>query len=319
MGRTECCCELVVAHAFQRAADIRYSAVMKKAKHMTLAQLLFSQGFGTRKQCTQLIEQGAVTIDGDVHDDADEILEPHIIAAPDFRFHVAGADARNDINATDDDPPLLWPYREHAYVMLHKPAGFECSQKAKSHPSVYRLLAMPLRMRSAGGLDGVQAVGRLDQDTTGLLLFSDDGKFIHRMASPKHHVPKIYDVTLSEPATDAQIEKLLAGVVLDDDPAPVAALACTRMQRMHHAGAHDGTHKPAHKIQMTLAQGKYHQVKRMMAAVGNHVEALHRSQIGGLRLPDDLREGEWRWMTDSELVLAQRAQSDDGSVNANSK
>lgn len=271
---------------------------------MTLAQLLFSQGFGTRKQCAQLIEQGCVTIDGDVHDDADETFERERITSPDFRFHVDGADAPNDIERAETYPPIHWPYREHAYVMLHKPAGYECSQKAKSHPSVYRLLATPLRMRSAGGLDGVQAVGRLDQDTTGLLIFSDDGQFIHRMASPKHHVPKIYDVTLSEPATDAQIEKLLAGVVLDDDPKPVAALACARMPV--HTQAHERAREGANKIQMTLAQGKYHQVKRMMAAVGNHVEALHRSQIGALRLPDDLREGEWRWMTEDELARAQR-------------
>ena len=151
---------------------------------------------------------------------------------------------------------------------------------------MYRLLADPLRARSNGG---VQAVGRLDQDTTGLLLFSDDGQFIHRMASPKHHVPKIYDVTLSEPATVTQIKKLLNGVVLEDDPAPVAALACVLMDMPN-------------KIRMTLAQGKYHQVKRMMAAVGNHVEKLHRSQIGGLKLPDDLVLGEWRWLTADDLT-----------------
>jgi 16S rRNA pseudouridine516 synthase len=267
----------------------RQQITMKKLT-LTLTQLLFSQGFGTRKICAALIANGAVTINGVIHDDGDEVID---VSAADFCFHVDGADARNDIDASDDDPPLLWPYCEKAYVMLHKPAGFECSQKAKSHPSVYRLLAAPLRARGAGGLDGVQAVGRLDQDTTGLLLFSDDGQFIHRMASPKHHVPKIYDVTLSEPATDTQIKKLTAGVVLEDDPKPVAALACTLML---------GT---TNKIQLTLAQGKYHQVKRMMAAVGNHVAALHRSQIGALRLPNDLREGEWRWMSEAELALAQ--------------
>ncbi len=234
---------------------------------MTLAQLLFSQGFGTRKMCAILIANGAVVINGGVVDNADEIID---VLSPEFTFTVD--------NTT-------WPYREKAYVMLHKPVGYECSQKAKSHPSVYRLLADPLRARNGG----IQAVGRLDQDTTGLLLFSDDGKFIHRMASPKHHVPKIYDVTLSEAITPTQIAKLLAGVVLDDDPKPVHALACTPMDAPN-------------KIQLTLAQGKYHQVKRMMAAVSNHVTALHRSQIGGLRLPDDLPLGEWRWCSANDLL-----------------
>ena len=246
---------------------------------MTLDQLLFSQGFGTRKMCSLLIANGAVTINGRVCEVGDENID---VTAPAFMFSVAGIELT-----------AFWPYCEKAYVMLHKPVGYECSQKAKSYPSVYRLLAEPLRTRSSGG---VQVVGRLDQDTTGLLLFSDDGQFIHQMTSPKHHVPKIYDVTLSEPVSDAQIKKLLAGVVLEDDPKPVAALACERM-----GGPYDGA---GNKIHLTLAQGKYHQVKRMMVAVGNHVESLHRSQIGRLKLPSDLPIGEWRWMSDDELVLA---------------
>ena len=238
---------------------------------MNLAQLLFSQGFGTRKMCAILIANGAVTINGALVDDLDADID---VMSPDFMFTIDN---------------VAWPYRNKAYVMLNKPTGYECSQKAKSHPSVYRLLADPLRLRNGG----IQAVGRLDQDTTGLLLFSDDGKFIHRMASPKHHVPKIYDVTLSHAATQKQIEKLLAGVVLDDDPKPVHALACTPMDAPN-------------KIQLTLAQGKYHQVKRMMAAVGNHVEALNRSQIGGLRLPADLPLGEWRWCSADDLLALNR-------------
>jgi 16S rRNA pseudouridine516 synthase len=241
---------------------------------MNLAQLLFSQGFGTRKMCAILIASGAVTINGAVVDDLDADID---VLSPDFMFTIDN---------------VAWPYRDKAYVMLNKPTGYECSQKAKSHPSVYRLLADPLRLRNGG----IQAVGRLDQDTTGLLLFSDDGKFIHRMASPKHHVPKIYDVTLSETATQTQIEKLLSGVVLDDDPKPVHALACSPMDAPN-------------KIQLTLAQGKYHQVKRMMAAVGNHVEALNRSQIGGLRLPADLPLGEWRWCSADDLLALNLSQS----------
>jgi 16S rRNA pseudouridine516 synthase len=120
-----------------------------------------------------------------------------------------------------------------------------------------------------------------------LLLLSDDGAFIHRMASPKHHVPKVYQVTCAQVVSDAQIEQLLQGVVLRDDPKPVAASACTRT----------GTHSLA----LTLTQGKYHQVKRMLAAVGNEVLGLHRSQIGGLVLPEDLPVGQWRWL-DAEAL-----------------
>ncbi len=111
--------------------------------------------------------------------------------------------------------------------MLHKPAGTECSQKPSTYPSIYTLLPSPLRLRpNKGAVQGVQAIGRLDQDTTGLLLLTDDGQFIHRMGSPKHHVPKVYEVTTKHPVDEAQIDRLLAGVVLDDDPKPVRAAAC---------------------------------------------------------------------------------------------
>jgi 16S rRNA pseudouridine516 synthase len=178
----------------------------------------------------------------------------------------------------------MWQYHARAYLLLHKPSGFECSQKPKSHPSVYTLLPAPLRTRD------VQAVGRLDQDTTGMLMFSDDGQFIHRMTSPKHEVPKIYDVSAAEDITDEQIARLMAGVVLDDDPRPVHALACLQTAPRN--------------LRLTLTSGKYHQVKRMLAAVGNHVDALHRSRIGAFELPSDLLSGQWRWLNARELALA---------------
>ena len=182
-----------------------------------------------------------------------------------------------------------WPYQAKAYVMLHKPVGTECSQKPSAYPSVYTLLPAPLRQRpSKGAVSGVQAVGRLDQDTTGLLLLSDDGQFIHRMSSPKKHVPKVYQVTAKHAVNAAQIERLLAGVVLDDDPRPVRAAACVQLDER--------------RIDLTLTEGKYHQVKRMIAAVGNRVEALHRSRIGGLSLPDDLQPGQWRWLTTQQIA-----------------
>ena len=182
-----------------------------------------------------------------------------------------------------------WPFHARAYLMLNKPAGYECSQRPKHWPSVYSLLPVPLVTRpTKSAVPGVQAVGRLDQDTTGLLLLSDDGQFIHRMASPKHHVPKVYVVTTRHAVDAAAISALTTGVVLNDDPQPVAAVACERVSDR--------------VIRLTLAEGKYHQVKRMLAAVGNRVEALHRTQIGGLTLDADLREGQWRWLSAEDLA-----------------
>lgn len=238
---------------------------------IALEQILFSQGFGSRKRCRMMIVDGLVTVDDTPCD------------APSAVFDVGDAASGSEFFFTVEG--VRWQYQKSAYLMLHKPAEFECSQKPKSHASVYALLPAPLRDR------GVQAVGRLDVDTTGLLLFSDDGQFIHRMASPKHHVPKIYHVTTAEPVREAQRATLLTGVVLEDDPAPVRAIACDALD----------CERP--RIALTLTSGKYHQVKRMLAAVGNHVIALHRDRIGGLSLPPDLQEGQWRWLQYQELAL----------------
>jgi 16S rRNA pseudouridine516 synthase len=150
-------------------------------------------------------------------------------------------------------------------------------------------LPVPLRRR------GLQPVGRLDQDTTGLLLLTDDGPLLHKLTSPKHHVPKVYEVTCKHPVTQAMCDKLLKGVVLDDDPTPVKADAAVAVP------AADGG-ETLH-LRLTLLQGKYHQVKRMVAAVSNRVEGLHRSEIGRLTLPEDLAPGQWRWLEDPKLVL----------------
>ncbi|MEO8022999.1 16S rRNA pseudouridine(516) synthase [Polaromonas sp.] len=238
---------------------------------MQLQDILFSQGFGTRRVCAGLIQQGLVAVAGDTIDDpAMEFI------AEDLQYTVQG---------------IPWEYQASAYLMLHKPAGYECSQKPSTYPSIYTLLPAPIRQRGGGAAAGVQAVGRLDQDTTGLLLLSDDGKFIHRMSSPKHHVPKVYEVTAKHPVDDKQVSKLLAGVVLDDDPKPVRAAACEKTGE--------------HQLSLTLTEGKYHQVKRMIAAVGNRVEdvgGLHRARIGSLELPADLKPGQWRWLTVQDLA-----------------
>ena len=243
---------------------------------MQLQDILYSQGFGTRRVCAGLVQQGLVEVYP-----SKEAETPVLVteSAMDFdeeglRFRVQGVD---------------WAYHRLGYVMLHKPAGTECSQKPSTYPSIYTLLPAPLRQRpQKSAVQGVQAVGRLDQDTTGLLLLSDDGQFIHRMSSPKKHVPKVYEVTTKHPIDDQQVSRLLAGVVLDDDPKPVAAAACVAVS--------------PHHLSLTLTEGKYHQVKRMLAAVGNRVEGLHRSKIGQLVLPEDLLPGQWRWLSADDLA-----------------
>lgn len=243
---------------------------------MQLQDILFSQGFGTRRVCAGLVQHGMVEVYREGHaetprlcTDATENLEPEGLL-----LRVQGVD---------------WAYQAKAYLMLHKPAGTECSQKPSTYPSIYTLLPAPLRQRpSKSAVQGVQAVGRLDQDTTGLLLLSDDGHFIHRMSSPKKHVPKVYRVQLKHAVTTEQIGRLLAGVVLDDDPCAVKAADCVKLDE--------------YAIDLTLTEGKYHQVKRMVAAVGNRVEELHRWRIGALELPADLAPGAWRWLSVEDLA-----------------
>ena len=236
------------------------------AGHLTLDQILFDQGFGTRRDCEGLVLNGLVRVDGEVVDDPDA-------AFPADRLSLE----------VEGQP---WVTHVKALVMLHKPAGYECSLKPGAWPGVHNLLPPPLRRR------GLQPVGRLDQDTTGLLLLTDDGPLLHQLTSPRKNVPKVYEVGCKHPVADDQLTRLLAGVVLDDDPEPVAAHAA---ERLGDAGS---TH-----LRLTLLQGKYHQVKRMVAAVSNRVETLHRSRIGQLTLPDDLPQGGWRWIEDPAVVL----------------
>lgn len=243
--------------------------------NMQLQDILYSQGFGIRRVCSGLVQQGWVELwDAEANDwvrclDSTQDIDPEGL-----RYRVQGVE---------------WAYHALGYVLLHKPAGTECSQKPSTYPSIYSLLPLPLRLRpNKGAVQGVQAVGRLDQDTTGLLLLSDDGQFIHRMSSPKKHVPKIYRVTTKHPVDAGQVQRLLDGVVLDDDPKPVKAAACEQVSE--------------HVLDLTLTEGKYHQVKRMIAAVGNRVEGLHRWKIGELELTDDLQPGQWRWLTAEDLA-----------------
>lgn len=236
------------------------------AKKLDLERILSKQGFGTRKQCRMMIFNQDISVNGKLCDD------------PDTEFLL------EDLSYTVKSKP--WQYRENSYLMMHKPANYECSHKTQHHPTIYSLLPHPLVVRD------VQCVGRLDEDTTGLILISDDGQFIHKMSSPKHKVPKIYEVTCKHPIVEANIHALFEGVKLTDEPETIAALAVIQISDK--------------VIHMTLAEGKYHQVKRMISAIANRVEGLKRIQIGDLKLPDDLNVGEWRWLSEKDLTLLQK-------------
>ncbi len=228
---------------------------------MQLERLLQKHGFGTRKGCRGLIRDERVAVNGQICDDpfAD-------IPTANLVFSVDGVD---------------WPYAEFASLMLNKPAGYECSRKPQHHPSVLELLPRPLRERD------VQPIGRLDEDTTGLLLITDDGQLNHQLSSAKRKVPKIYLATTKHPLDQAQIDQLLAGVLLNDEPEPIAAAGAEIVGE--------------HLLRLTVTEGKYHQVKRMVAAAGNRVEALHRETVGELSLPSELKPGEWRWLSSADL------------------
>ncbi len=228
---------------------------------MKLVRALQSQGFGSRKACTARVRAGEVAVNGVLCDDPEAEVDP------------AGLELTLD--------GVSWPYRAQAYVLMHKPVGYECSHHPTHHPSVFSLLPPLLLQR------GVQCVGRLDQDTSGLLLFSDDGQFIHRMISPKKGVAKVYRARCAEAVTEDMLDMLRSGVQLNDTPVPVAALACERLD--------------ANTLRLTLAEGKYHQVKRMIGATGNRVVSLHREAVGHYPLPADMPPGGWRWLEATDL------------------
>lgn len=228
---------------------------------MELERILHKHGFGTRKACRGLVRHERVMVNGLLCDDpfADFPTDGLV-------FTVDGVD---------------WPYQEQAVLMLNKPAGYECSRKPQHHLGVLELLPVQLRER------GVQPIGRLDEDTTGLLIITDDGQLNHVLSSGKRKVPKVYLATTKHELDAQQIAQLLEGVLLHDEAAPVAAAVA------EIAGPN--------RLRLTLTEGKYHQVKRMVAAVGNRVEALHRESVGGLCLPDDLPPGQWRWLSAVDL------------------
>lgn len=215
----------------------------------------------TRTQAGKSIRQGLVSING----------EPVKQAARQVSV--------TDQVELDGEPLQLIGPR---YIMLHKPAGYVCANDDPEHPIVFTLLDEPL-------VERLHTVGRLDLDTTGLLLLTDDGQWSHRLTSPKHHVAKTYRVWTADPIPADAIAQFAAGVMLRGEKEP------TKPAQLELVATHEAL--------LTIHEGRYHQVKRMFAAIGNKVERLHRERIGALQLPADLAEGEYRALTDYELSL----------------
>jgi len=242
---------------------------MSTAKPATvrLDRLLANMGYGSRREVQGLVRAGAVTLDGAAVDDADMKLA----VAPTLseRLRIQGAPL--------DPPPGF-------VILLNKPLGVTCSHK-DTGPLVYSLL--PSRWRSRE--PAVSTVGRLDKETSGLLLLTDDGDLLHRIISPRKKVTKRYRAVLASPLTGEEAEAFASGaLMLEGDDKPVAAAVLEPLGER--------------EAWLTVTEGRYHLVRRMFAAVGNHVEALHRDRIGALDLPEDLEPGRFRRLSEPDLA-----------------
>lgn len=240
------------------------------AQKLRLDRLLANMGYGSRKDIQALVKHGRITLDGYAVTGADM----HVVAAPDLsaRLRIAG-------EALDPPPGVI--------VMLHKPLGVTCSHKEVG-PLVYDLL--PLRWRARK--PAISSVGRLDKETSGLLLMTDDGALLHKIIAPKSNVTKRYRVTLARPLSGKEADVLASGTLMLDGEAKPLLPVLMSIERDR-----DGETI----VEVTLSEGRYHQVRRMFAALGNHVTALHRVAIGKLLLPDDLAAGKLRPLQDSEI------------------
>jgi 16S rRNA pseudouridine516 synthase len=226
---------------------------------MKLLKHIANLGYGSRKEVAAMFREGRIT-------DA----EGAVLYADDA---VSPATARVDGEPLDPAPGLL--------LMLHKPAGYTCSTRDVGRV-VYDLLPERFRLRRPS----LAPVGRLDRDTTGLLLMTDDGALLHRIISPKSHLPKAYAATLASDLRGDEGALFASGALqLESDDKPLAPATLEVMAPRH--------------VRLTVIEGRYHQVRRMFAAVDNHVEALHRSAIGGLTL-DGLAPGQWRALAATE-------------------
>lgn len=232
---------------------------MTKIPTMRLDRLLANLGYGSRKEMHGLVADGEVVLDGVTLSDANG----RIAIGPDLpqRMTILG-------QAIDPPPPMI--------LMLHKPLGVVCSHKEAGR-RIYDLLPSRWRVRDPA----LSSVGRLDKETSGLLLITDDGGFLHRVISPKRHVAKSYVATLDRPLNGLEAEVFASGtLMLEGEDKPLLPAVLEPLGER--------------EARLIIEEGRYHQVRRMFAAVGNHVTALHRDRIGGLALPDDLAAGEYR-------------------------
>jgi 16S rRNA pseudouridine516 synthase len=231
---------------------------------LRLDRLLSNMGYGTRKDIQALVKAGRVVLDGR------PITDPgaHMPVLPSLceRLIVSGQKL--------DPPPGL-------VLLLHKPLGVTCSHK-ETGALVYSLL--PLRWQTRKPT--ISTIGRLDKETSGLLLMTDDGGLLHRVIAPKSHIAKRYVVTLARPLRGDEVDVLASGtLLLDGDDKPLLRIA---MELVSSAASDQPV------VTVTLHEGRYHQVRRMFAAMGNHVVQLHRDRVGGLTLPADLAPGSFR-------------------------
>lgn len=228
---------------------------------MKLVKLIANLGYGSRKHVASLFREGRIT------DVAGEVLY-----ADD---RVAHADIRIDGEPLDPPAGLV--------LMLHKPVGVTCSTRDPGR-IVYDLLPPRFRLRSPL----LSTVGRLDRDTSGLLLLTDDGALLHRIVSPKSRLVKVYEATLAQELRGDEAALFASGtLLLDSEQTPLAPAQLEVVDARH--------------ARVTLTEGRYHQVRRMFAAVDNHVQALHRSRIGGLAL-GELAPGAWRTLDAADLA-----------------
>ncbi|MEG9532964.1 16S rRNA pseudouridine(516) synthase RsuA [Mannheimia indoligenes] len=214
----------------------------------------------TRSQAAKVLKSGEVTVNGKIEKSG-------------------AAKISQDDEICYQGEPLEW-VEEGQYFMLYKPQGYICSNDDGEYPTVFQFFDYPLMTK-------LHTAGRLDVDTTGLVLLTDDGKWSHRITSPKHHCEKTYLVTLADPVEDFYAEKLAEGILLrgEKDPTLPAQLEIL----------------DDYNVNLTISEGRYHQVKRMFAALGNKVEALHRWRIGDVVLDETLAEGEFRPLTQAEI------------------
>jgi len=230
-----------------------------------LDRLLANLGYGSRREVTDLVARRQVVLDGVAVKDAGARLP--VTADLPARMTVAG-------QPLDPPAPLT--------LVMHKPLDVVCSHREAGR-SVYELLPHRWRAREPA----LSTIGRLDKDTSGLLLITDDGPFLHRVISPKNHVAKRYVATLARPLTGDEAAVFAAGtLMLEGETEPLAPAVLEPLEPT--------------QARLTITEGRYHQVRRMFAAVGNHVTALHRDRIGGFDLPADLAAGAWRILTPAE-------------------